>query len=44
MLIQNQKETEKLVDSLRIECHHPGGKKSRSPGLRVMTIAFGTTS
>ena len=35
-------DTEKLVSSLRIACHHPGGKNNRSPGSSVTDIAEGT--
>lgn len=34
--IQNHIDTEKLTSSLRIACHHPGGKKSMSPGCRTV--------
>lgn len=37
-------ETEKLTSSLRNACHHPGGKKSKSPGSSVAVMASGTTS
>lgn len=40
---QNHIDTEKLFSSLRIACHHPGGKKSKSPGSSVALIAFGAT-
>ena len=36
-------EIEKLVVSLRIACHQPGGKKSISPGPNVAVIDEGTT-
>lgn len=36
-------DTEKLVDSLFIACHQPGGMKRRSPGAKTADIAFGTT-
>lgn len=35
-------ETEKLVSSLRIACHHPGGKNNKSPGLSVTVVAWDT--
>ena len=41
---QNHIETEKLVDSLPIACHQPGGKNNKSPGPKTVLIAFGTTS
>lgn len=40
---QNQKEKEKLVVSLLMACHQPGGKKSMSPGPNVAVIAAGMT-
>lgn len=40
---QNHIDTEKLVSSLRIACHHPGGKNNKSPGSRITAIARGTT-
>lgn len=33
-------DTEKLFSSLRIACHHPGGKNNKSPGSNVALIAF----
>jgi len=42
--VQNHIETEKLTVSLLIACHHPGGKKSMSPGPSTEHIAYGTTS
>jgi hypothetical protein len=35
---------EKLVVSLFMACHHPGGKKRASPGPRVALVEIGTTS
>jgi len=40
---QNHIDTEKLVDSLRIPCHQPGGKNSKSPGPSSTLIARGKT-
>ena len=39
---QNHIETEKLIPSLFIACHHPGGKNSKSPGSKVTDSAQGT--
>lgn len=34
-LLQYHIDTEMLTSSLRMACHHPGGKRSKSPGCRV---------
>lgn len=36
-------ESDKLVDSLRILCHQPGGKNNASPGPKVAIADCGTT-
>ena len=36
-------ENEKLVVSLLMACHHPGGKNSRSPGASTAVTAVGST-
>lgn len=36
-------EKEKLVVSLFMACHHPGGKKRTSPGARTAFMDTGTT-
>lgn len=41
--LQNHIDTEKLVDSVRIACHQPGGKNNISPSSRTALIAAGFT-
>ena len=36
-------ESDKLVDSLRMLCHQPGGKNNASPGPKVAVADCGTT-
>lgn len=40
---QNHIESEKLVLSLLIACHHPGGKNSMSAGFSTAVIDRGST-
>ena len=44
MMDQNHIDTEKLVSSLRMPCHHPAGIYNRSPATNVQLIARGVTS
>jgi len=36
-------DSERLVDSLRMLCHQPGGKKRASPGPKVARMEWGIT-
>ena len=41
---QNHIDTEKLISSLFMACHQPGGKNRTSPGSSVVLNASGTAS